>query len=81
MSERKEMTPKEARRPPRRWLAYLAIGVSMVLAVGLALIVPIAEAEGNVFRWPALLPLGMAAMLGGGLAWLVVTIFTRRRRR
>ncbi|MFO7856785.1 MAG: hypothetical protein R6V44_16505 [Paracoccaceae bacterium] len=81
MTERKEMTPKEARRPPRRRLAYFAIGVSMVLAVGLALIVPIAEADGNAFRWPALLPLGMAAMLGGGLAWLVLTIIDRRRRR
>ncbi|HKK34663.1 MAG TPA: hypothetical protein VJ994_00030 [Paracoccaceae bacterium] len=81
MTERKEMTPKEARRPPRRWLAYLAIGVSMLMAVGLALIVPIAEADANAFRWPALLPLGMAAMLGGGLAWLVLTIISRRRRR
>jgi hypothetical protein len=81
MTDRHELSPEEARTPPRRTLAYLAIGLSMVVAAGLAAVVPVAEAEGNAFRWPALLPIGMAAMLGGGLAWLVVTIFDRRRRR
>lgn len=81
MTDPEDRKRREARKPPRRGVAYLAIGVSMVLAVGLALVVPIAEADANAFRWPALLPLGMAAMLGGGLAWLVLVILSRRRNR
>jgi hypothetical protein len=81
MSDRHDLTSDEARKPPRFALVYLVIGITMLVAVGLAAIVPVAEADGNAFRWPALLPIGTAAAMGGGLAWLVLTIMGRRKRR
>ena len=70
---------KKGSRAGRRSVFRAWVGITVVMAVAIAVFAPVIEATGNTTRWVAVLAAGMAALLFLGVAWLAVFVVRRRR--
>ena len=81
MARKEKQDAGGGRATGRRPVFRAWVGITIVMAVAIAVFAPLIESAGNTTRWVAILAAGMAALLFLGVGWLLVFVLSGGRGR